>query len=494
MKHIFTKKNLLIALAVVVVAGGGVLLLSRPSGSGGDSTVSVSGQIWTCSMHPQVRLPRPGKCPICSMPLIPSKPVARSASTNDSSGSMLELSDHARAMASVETVLVQRRKMSREIRAVGKVQFNETALANITTRVEGYVERLFVDYTGIEVKAGDHLVEIYSPDLLVAQQELLIALDSQRNASIVESAKRKLLLWGLTQEQVDDLVRDRKVSDRITLFSPIQGTVTEKMVVEKAMVKPGEMLYRLANLESVWVYLDLYESELPWVQYGQMVETKSEALPAQSFSGRVWFISPVLNEETRTVKVLLNINNAERKLKPGMYVSAVIRAGLLADGKPAPTGVEGQWNCPMHPLVVLPQGGECPVCKMKLVQIPGTPAGAKSEVEQLLLAVPVTAVLDSGVRKLVYVERSQGQFAPVEIVTGPRTDDSYPVLSGLSEGDKVVTRGGFLLDSQFQIRGLPSLFYKEGQAAVAGHQHGGTTPPSAPPASGAKPKTPEHEH
>ena len=488
MKRIFTKKNLLIALAVVVVAGGGVLLLSRPSGSGGDSTVSVSGQIWTCSMHPQVRLPRPGKCPICSMPLIPSKPVARSASTNENSGSMLELSDHARAMASVETVLVQRRKMSREIRAVGKVQFNETALANITTRVEGYVERLFVDYTGIEVKAGDHLVEIYSPDLLVAQQELLIALDSQRNASIVESAKRKLLLWGLTQEQVDDLVRDRKVSDRITLFSPIQGTVTEKMVVEKAMVKPGEMLYRLANLESVWVYLDLYESKLPWEQYGQMVETKSEALPAQSFSGRVWFISPVLNEETRTVKVLLNINNAERKLKPGMYVSAVIRAGLLADGKPAPTGVEGQWNCPMHPLVVLPQGGECPVCKMKLVQIPGTPAGAKSEVEQLLLAVPVTAVLDSGVRKLVYVERSQGQFAPVEIVTGPRTDDSYPVLRGLSEGDKVVTRGGFLLDSQFQIRGLPSLFYKEGQAAVAGHQHGGTTPPSAPPASNAKPQ------
>ena len=487
MKRIFTIKNLLIALAVVVVAGGALLLWNKSSDGGAENAADAGGQIWTCSMHPQVRLPKPGKCPICSMPLIP---VNQPSATNQSSGSMLELSDHARAMASVETVPVQRRKMSREIRVIGKVQYNETALANITTRVEGYVERLFVDYTGIEVKPGDHLVEIYSPDLLVAQQELLIALESQRGSALVESAKRKLLLWGLTQTQVDDLVRDKKVSDRITLFSPIHGTVTEKMVVQKAMVKPGEILYRLANLESVWVYLDIYESELAWVQYGQMVETKSEALPSQSFSGRIWFISPVLNEETRTVKVLLNINNTERKLKPGMYVSAVIRAELLANGKPAPTGVEGQWSCPMHPLVVLPQAGECPVCKMALVQIPGTPtlASAAPEGDQLVLAVPVTAVLDSGVRKLVYVEKSQGQFAAVEIVTGPRTDDSYPVLSGLNEGDKVVTRGNFLLDSQFQIRGLPSLFYKEGQAAVAGHQHGSAAPPPTPPAGGAKPQ------
>ncbi len=491
MKCMFTKANLVIALAVVVAAGGAVSFFNKFSDGGADSAAEATGQIWTCSMHPQVRLPKPGKCPICSMPLILATPTAKPATTNATaaaSEAMLELSEHARAMASVETAPVQRRKMSREIRVVGKVQYNETALANITTRVEGYVERLFVDYTGIEVKPGDHLVEIYSPDLLVAQQELLVALDSQRNSTLVESAKRKLLLWGLTQAQVDDLVRDKKVSDRITLFSPMHGTVTEKMVVQKQMLKPGEMLYRLVNLESVWVYLDIYESELPWVQYGQMVETKSEALPGQRFSGRVWFISPVLNEETRTVKVLLNINNTERKLKPGMYVSAVIRAELLANGKPAPTGVEGQWSCPMHPLVVLAQAGECPVCKMTLAQIPGTPASANSERDQLLLAVPVSAVLDSGVRKLVYVEKPKGQFSPVEIVTGPRTDDSYPVLSGLIEGDKVAVRGGFLLDIQFQIRGLPSLFYKEGQAAVAGHQHGAAGPPPAPPASAAKPQ------
>jgi Cu(I)/Ag(I) efflux system membrane fusion protein len=511
LKSISTKRTALIALAMVIAASVGAFLLFRSSteenatsrpGNGdrakeqpgqvamtgttddntGNSRASPKIKFYKSTMMPGEVSQTPRKDTM-GMDMVP---------VYESEGSMLELSEHARAMASVETVPVQRRRMSREIRVVGKVQYNETGLANITTRVEGYVERLFVDYTGIEVKLGDHLVEIYSPDLLVAQQELLVALESQRNSTVVESAKRKLLLWGLTQEQVDDLVRDKKISDRITLFSPIHGTVVEKMVVQKAMVKPGEMLYRLANLESVWVYLDIYESELPWVQYGQMVETRSEAIPGQSFSGRVWFISPVLNEETRTVKVLLNINNTERKLKPGMYVSALIRAELLSDGKPAPTGVEGQWSCPMHPLVVLPQAGQCPICKMTLAQIPGTPASTRTESDQLL-AVPVTAVLDSGVRKLVYVEKAKGEFSPVEIVTGPRTDDSYPVLSGLSEGDKVVTRGNFLLDSQFQIRGLPSLFYKEGQTAVAGHQHGGVNPPTTPSATGTKVQ-PEHKH
>ena len=513
LESIFTKGTVLIALAVVVVGLGAFLLFSNSSRENVTSRPDHTG-------HAK-EAPMPGAAAVTTNDGTGGKTASRKITSyrstmmpgevsqtprKDSMGmdmvliyesedSMLELSEHARAMASVETVPVQRRKLSREIRAVGKVQYNETGLANITTRVEGYVERLFVDFTGVEVKLGDHLVEIYSPDLVVAQQEMLIALESARSSNLVESSTRKLLRWGLTQEQVDDLVQNKKIHERLTLFSPIKGTVTEKMVVQKAMVKPGEMLYRLANLESVWVYLDIYEYELSWVQYGQMVEIKSEAVPGQSFTGRVWFISPVLNEETRTVNVLLNISNAEQKLKPGMFVSAVIRAELMADGRPAPTGVEGQWTCPMDPRVLQPQAGECPDHKMALVQIPGTPASAKPEGDRLVLAVPVTAVLDSGVRKLVYVERSKGQFAPVEIVTGPRSDDSYPVLSGLSEGDRVATRGNFLLDSQFQIRGLPSLFYKEGQAAVAGHQHGGASPPPsgaspspAPPASGAKPQ------
>ena len=354
--------------------------------------------------------------------------------------------------------------------------------------MDGYVERLFVDFTGVEVKHGDRLVEIYSPELVVAQQEFLTALNISRSSNLLESSTRKLLRWGVMQGQIDELRQSRKVQERLALYSPIKGTVTEKMVVERSAIKSGEVLYRLANLETVWVYLDIYEHELPWVQYGQTVDIKSEAIPGQSFTGRIGFINPVLNEETRTVKVLVSIANTGKKLKPGMFVSAVISAELLADGTPAPTGVEGLWTCPTHPFVFQTEGGQCPSGKMALVQIPGTPARAKSESEQLPLAVPVTAVLDSGVRKLVYVERSKGQFAPVEIVVGPRTDDAYLVLSGLSEGDNVVTRGNFLLDSQSQIRGLPSLFYKEGQRATPDHRHDGASsavtpggPPSPPP-------------
>jgi Cu(I)/Ag(I) efflux system membrane fusion protein len=273
------------------------------------------------------------------------------------------------------------------------------------------------------------------------------------------------------------------------------------MVVEQSAVKPGDVLYRVANLEMVWVYLDIYEYELSWVKYGQSVEIKSEAIPGQSFTGRVGFINPVLNEESRTVKVLVSVDNTEKLLKPGMFVSATIHAELLADGKAAPTGVEGLWTCPTHPFVFQREPGQCPSSNVPLVQIPG---GPKPDADQLPLVVPLTAVLDSGLRKLVYVERAKGQFVPVEIEVGPRTGDAYLVLGGLSEGDLVVTRGNVLLDSQFQIRGLPSLFYKEGQGPAASHAHGTPSPagtknsppsmspsPAVPPASGSG--DPQHQ-
>ncbi|MEJ7807153.1 MAG: efflux RND transporter periplasmic adaptor subunit [Telluria sp.] len=357
---------------------------------------------------------------------------------------MLQLSEHARAMASVDTVQVSRRRVTRVIQAVGKVNYNETALASISARVDGYAERLFVDYTGVEVKAGAPLVEIYSPDLVVAQQEMLVALDSANSPSLVESTTRKLLRWGPTQRQVDELVRSRKVHERLTLFSPVAGTVIEKIVQQKAMVKPGEVLYRLVNLDSVWVYLDLYENELAALQAGQSVEITAEAVPGKVFRGKVRFINPVLSEESRTVKLVVAIDNAGKLLKPGMYVNASINADAPGDGK----------------------------------------------AEGLQLTVPLTAVLDSGTRKIVYVEKGSGQFLAVEVTTGERTDNAYPVLSGLTEGDRVVTRGNFLLDSQFQIRGLPSLFYKEGAAPAAGHKHGGPGAPSAAPPVATSPAAP----
>lgn len=495
--HRFGKAIFFAILIVAILAfAAGFTIRAFLSPSESSATMpSPSNEVWTCSMHPQIRLPQPGMCPLCSMPLVKATGGDSSAGTEPS----LELSEHARAMAAVETTVVQRRALAREIAAVGKVEYNEAAMANITVRVEGYVERLFVDYTGIEVKEGDHLVEVYSPSLIAAQQELLVAMSGTAASSLVELSTRKLRYLGLTQNQIDELIQSRKIQERLTLYSPIAGTVIEKMVLLNSAVKPGDILYRLANLESVWVSLEIYESELLWVRYGQTVTARSEAYPGMTFTGRVWFISPILNEATRTIKVMLNFDNHDKKLKPGMFVSASIRAELMADGKPAPTGVEGKWTCPMHPLVLSPQAGACPECQMPLVQIPGavddeknaepekpkwtcpmhpevvrdepgTCPKCKMDLEKmppkpggrLALTVPITAVLDSGLRKLVYVEKGKGYYVPVAVETGPRTEDAYPVLSGLKEGDKVVTHGAFLLDSQFQIRGLPSLISPEG--------------------------------
>ena len=489
------KKFLTPGIVAAVIVGVAVIVLVLRDDSTAPS-VATTKEIWTCSMHPQVRLPQPGKCPICSMPLIrvatpPSEQSSPAVPNTTNAGSMFQLSEHARAMARVETVPVARRLLRKETRAVGKIQPNEMALAVVVSRVDGYIERLYVNFTGVEVKRGDHLADIYSPDLVLAEQELLLTLNAQ-SAPNTETAKSKLLRWGLTPAQVQELIDKRKVTDRVTLFSPIAGTVLEKMVVEKSAVKAGDVLYRVANLESVWVYLDIFEYELPWVQYGQTVELKSEAYPTETFAGRVWFISPVVSEETRTVKVLLNISNAERRLKPGMFVSAVVRAQLLADGRAAPTGAEGQFTCAMHPQVLERQAGQCAVCGMALTQIPANTNLDAASADTQVLAVPLSAVLDGGVRKLVYVERTKGSFAAVEVTLGPRAGEFYPVLKGLSEGDLVAVRGNFLLDSQFQVSGLPSLFYREGQAGVAGHQHGAVTQPTSP--ARANPSAVEHKH
>lgn len=479
------KALLWIAIAAVLLVVG-LTFLAR-TGSRDRGSQATAGQVWTCSMHPQVRLPKDGTCPICEMPLTPAKTQAPSG-TNHATHPLVELSEHARAMAAVETMPVERRNLEATLRSVGKVQPNETTLAAVVSRVDGYVEKLFVNFTGLQVQKGDHLAEIYSPDLIVAQQELLVA-----SGTGTESSRLKLIRLGLTEEQVNVFLREKKITDRVTLFSPIRGTVLEKMVVQNNAVKAGDVLYRLANLESVWVYLDIYEYELERVQYGRSVELTTESYPGETFAGRVWFISPVVSEETRTVKVLINIENRDGKLKPGMFVSALMRVPLLAGGQPAPTGLEGQWTCAMHPSVLQPGSGKCSICGMDLVQIPGS-GKTVTEDERLVLALPVTAVLDSGLRKLVYVERAQGEYTPVEVTLGPRAGDFYPVLKGLSGAERVVTRGNFLLDSQFQIQGLASLFYPTGQVgSAAGHQHGGSGAPARKDAPSGK-ATPEHKH
>ena len=545
---------LVVSIAVLAAAGGYWLArggVARPAPTGGASTAAPPApakQTYTCSMHPQVRLDQPGDCPICEMPLIPAASATAAAAGE---APTLQLSEHALAMASVETVAVEQRPLARELRAVGRIEYNESSLATITPRVDGYAERLFVNFTGVEIRQGDHLAEVYSPELLVAQQELLIALQGgAAGDALANVAKTRLRLLGLTEEQIGRLVDQKQTTDRVTLYSPISGTVIEKSIVEKAAFRAGDILYRIANLDSVWVYLEVYEYDLPWIRYGQKVRLTAEAIPGRAFEGLVTFVQPIVNDQSRTVRIPVHIDNMDHALKPGMFVTASIEASLTADGRAAPTGVEGKYTCPMHPQVLTETDGACPICEMPLEQIPGEPTeshdhasahaahnhrhGAthgempslatkyfcpmKCEGEKTydqpgrcpvckmklkevpaeaaasggaggVLAVPVAAVLDSGTRRIVYVEKARGLFEPRELTLGPRAGAYYPVLSGVSAGERVVTRGNFLIDSQFQVTGHPSLFYPGGLHATMGHDHGAAAPNPAPAQPAAAPDT-----
>jgi Cu(I)/Ag(I) efflux system membrane fusion protein len=369
-------------------------------------------------------------------------------------------------MASVETAPVERKALSHVVRAVGKIAYDETSLATITSRVDGYAERLFVNFTGVEVNKGDHLAEVYSPDLVVAQQELLVAAGASR-PELLTTTKLKIHRLGLTDGQIAELLEKRKVTERITLLSPIEGTVILRNVIQNASFKSGDILYQIANLDTVWAYLDIYESQLPWLRYGQHVTMTTEAIPGRTVDGKVTFISPIVDDETRTIKVPVHIENKDHLLKPGMFVSADIHASLDMEGRPGSTGAEGSYTCPMHPQINQDSGGSCPLCGMDLKKVPGVKGKGLA---QEIISVPASAVLDSGSRKLVYVEKKKGTFESRDVILGPKAGDQFPVLNGLSEGERVAVRGNFLLDSQAQISGSPSLFYPQGAASFS-HQH-----------------------
>lgn len=495
-----------VALFLLVVGGGVSLVVFWPEPGKPDASAGAQAD-WTCSMHPQVRLPKPGQCPICGMDLIPAKQLGEAqASMRDRVG--------------LETEMVAARDLFKEIRTVGKLEYNEGRVAYITARIAGRVDRVYADFAGIPVKKDDHLVDIYSPDLFIAQGELFRALDGREKTqgdrgfaeANVDAARTKLRLLGILPEQLAAMEKSRKIASHLTIFAPIGGTVVEKSVRAGQYVKEGDMLYRIADLDPIWLYLDIYEADLAWVRYGQAVEVRLEAYPAETFRGFVTFIDPFLDDKTRTVKARVNLKNPERRLKPAMYASAVIRVRLRPDGGPEPTGLEGKFVCTMHPEVVKDDKGECPLCGMPLERVADGPPAAPTGSEHAahaghaghqaaptasggkkagpVLAIRASAVLDTGRRKAVYRQRPDGAYELVDVQVGPRTegqDDAgkpisyYPILSGLKSGDRVVVRGGFLLDSQRQIEGMPSLLYPEGQSAANLHSgHGDAAAPARP--------------
>lgn len=463
----------LAAPALVVVA---IVLLFTfwPRGRGPSSG---TGGLWTCSMHPQVRMDHFDRCPICGMDLIP---LARTTTAGHSEhANHLELSQHAAQMARVGTSIIEPRLLLREIRTVGKIDFDETRMAQIASRLEGRVEQVFADFPGTLVKKGDHLVSIYSPELLATQEELLLSVRRESElrsasgggSSLSGSARRRLRLWGISDEQINEIVKSGRSQTLLTIYAPLGGTVIEKMIRAGQYVKEGDSLYTIADLTHVWLIVEIYEADLAWVRFGQAVQVSLESDPGSSFAGQVGFIEPVVNDETRTVRVRVILKNEQGKLKPGMFAQAAIRVAIMPDGTPAPTGLEGKFACPMHPYVVSDGAAKCRVCDMSLEKIPGKPVELLEPPQ--VLAVPADAVLSTGRRQLVYVDRGKGMYELTEPHLGPRAGDYLLVLDGLKAGDKVVSRGNFLLDSQFQISGKPSLLYPEGMAGSgSGHAHG----------------------
>ncbi|WP_425401112.1 efflux RND transporter periplasmic adaptor subunit [Aeoliella sp.] len=402
------------ALFFIVV--GFILALFLRGSSSSDSAltpattaVSSSGaSLWTCSMHPQIRSTSPGKCPICGMDLIP---VA------NTSGGMrtLTISPETRALMNIASAPVERKYVSHDVPMVGKVDYDETKLGYISAWVPGRLDRLYVDYTGIAVNAGDHMVYIYSPELYSAQEELIQAIKYQSeqgrgnrftpSLDLVESAREKLRLLGLKEEQIREIEQRDQPSDHLTIYSPLSGVVIDKLKQEGDYVKTGERIYTVADLDQVWVHLDAYESDLPWIRYGQDVTITTEAYPGEEFHGRISFIQPVLNDKTRTVKVRVNVPNPTGKLKPEMFVRAVARPQVAAEGRVIDPSLAGKWICPMHPEVVKDEPGTCNICGMDLVQAESLGfVTAETDERVAPLVIPYSAALVTGRRAIVYVE------------------------------------------------------------------------------------------
>ncbi len=418
---------------------------------------------YTCPMHPDVRLPQMGDCPICGMTL-----VKKIAAEEEEKPELVSVTTQQIQLTGVTIEPLEIRRLSKEIDTYGKIDYDETRLAVVSAWVGGRIDKLYVDFTGVTVNKGHPLVYLYSPDLISTGREFLLAMENLRKVkrsenteaiksaeALVHSSKQRLLRWGLSGKQIDTIAASGKVEDHILIYAPQGGTVIEKRTYEGMYVKEGDVLFRIADLSRVWLHADIYEDEIPFLYQKRpddfyecimhpevtssspgrcykcgmdlirtnksvKVEITTRAFPEEVFVGTISFTDPFLDPETRTVRIRVNIENPEQKLKPDMYARARIK---------------------------LPVGE--------------------------ILAVPENGVIHSGKRKIVLVEEERGRFRPQPVRLGRMwlTDTAreeaeleklvferrafryHEVLAGLQEGDRVVTSGTFLLGSESQLQG-----------------------------------------
>lgn len=423
---------LLVGTAVVAFALGALLFGGGESENGDPSSVGTghghAGHVqpeataeYTCSMHPQIRQSEPGQCPICGMDLIP---VEVDSADGDVHPGRVTLSPRALALAKLRTSEVQRLSdPALDVRLLGRIEADESTLKTVTSWIGGRIDRLHVRTTGERVAAGQVIATLYSPEVFAAHQDLLTARGQvgrmsgagegarTATAAALDAARARLALLGVPETELDRLEKAGRPMQQVPIRTPFGGTVIERLASEGAYVATGAPLYRLADLSRLWVQLDAYESNLSSLAVGQSVRIEVDAFPQEPFEGLVDFIDPTVDPRLRTVRVRVVVRNRDGRLRPGMFAEAVV-AGRTGTGTEAP------------------------------------------------LVVPSSAPLFTGRRSIVYVE-VPGQDRPTYdarvVRLGPRIGDRYPVVAGLEQGERIVTRGAFALDADLQIRGGASM-------------------------------------
>jgi Cu(I)/Ag(I) efflux system membrane fusion protein len=397
--------------------------LSNDNGHNHDEN-AVSGQVWTCSMHPQIRMSEPGDCPICGMDLIPV-----SESQSDGNPMSIKMSPTAMQLANVQTAIVSKGNAIKELQLNGKVQPDERQVSTQTSHITGRIEQLKINYTGEHVSKGQVLAYVYSPELISAQKEMFEAQKLiQLQPALFNSAKEKLRNWKLSDNTIKSIIETGKIIENFPIRADITGVVTDKLVNVGDYINQGEPLYKISNLNRLWILFDLYESDLSWVKKGNKVEYSVNAISGEKFNGVIAFIDPIVDPITRTAKARIEVNNSRNKLKPEMLVNGVVKSDVSTNGKQ--------------------------------------------------IVVPKTAVMWTGKKSIVYkkLESPTGvSFMLTKVTLGPSLGDSYIISDGLVEGDEIATNGTFSIDAAAQLAGKPSMMNPEGGKSSTGHNHGGAS-------------------
>ena len=381
--------------------------------------VAATNQIWTCSMHPQIMQPEPGDCPICGMDLITAE-----SGSDGLMADQFKLTENAMALANIQTTVVGKGNVEgNTIKLSGKIAENEEANAVQVSYFAGRIERLNVSFTGEEVRKGQLLATIYSPELYAAQQELITAASLKESQPVLYKAVRnKLKLWKLSENQINQIEETGKVKENFPVYATVSGTVTEKLVEQGDYIKQGQPLLKIANLNTVWGNFDVYENQIDRFKKGQEVMITTNAYPNKEFKGKVDFIDPVLNTKTRTVTLRVVLSNKDDVFKPGMFVTANIEGSTAKNDE--------------------------------------------------VLSIPASSVLWTGERSVVYLKTNPDQpiFEMREIKLGNQIGNEYEVVEGLFVGNEIVTNGTFTVDAAAQLQGKKSMMNKDGGKVMTGHE------------------------